>query len=209
TGLIVETSDGRQAISQANDSARQIVWRCAESAPGGGEDFANDPAATLTVSGHLRWIRHETATPFKQAVFHLGMISIGRWGRGLVRSVLQRRLIAPRKTCPVRLTRRFEFTEDEADPSKCRVIDQIELLDRRLQIRRLGFTSDLQAAYTAAANVYQQSVLTQWTDFGELVDELNRRRRVTIVRTLGQAVRTDTPFDSNTTSVERCDIEFC
>ncbi|MGH7192752.1 MAG: hypothetical protein ACREJM_04360, partial [Candidatus Saccharimonadales bacterium] len=153
TGLIIETTDGRQAVSQGHDLTRQIVWRCDESASGDAGDSAYAPntlAETLTVSGHLRWNRHETATPLKQAVFHLGMISIGTWGRGLVRRALQRRLIVARKTCPIRLTRRFEFPSELADTSECRVIDQIELLDDRLQIRRLSFTSDLQSAYTAA-----------------------------------------------------------
>ncbi len=179
TGLIIETTDGRQAVSQGHDLTRQILWHGDTSAPPDGPSAA----AELTVSGLLRWARHETATPLKQAAFHLGMISVGRWGRGLVRQILQRRLIAPRKTCPIRLTRRFEFSGGAAETF--RVIDQIELLDRRLRVRRMSFASDLQSAYTAAANAYQESVLTPWTELDAYVDELNRSRQVTIERPRG------------------------
>lgn len=189
TGLILETANNRQAVSQDHDREREITWHCEERSRGDGDDVGTSPAgATLTVVSPLRWTRHETATPLKQALFHLGMISLGRWGRGLVRRLLQRRLIAPRKACPVRLTRRFEFIGDgDRETYSCRVIDHIELLDSRLVVRRMSFTSDLQAAYTAAANVYQESVLEPWTDLQDYVGELNQHRQVTIARWLGQS----------------------
>ena len=64
------------------------------------------------------------------------------------------------------------------------MIDHIELLNERIQIRRMSFASDVQAAYVAASNVYQESVLQPWTDLGPQVAELNSRRRVKIVREL-------------------------
>lgn len=194
TGLIVETADGRQAVAQYHDAARAIRWRCGESASASADHAEEPPTATLTVGGPLRWIRHETATPLKQAVFHSAMVTIGRGCRGLVRRLLQRRLIAPPKTCPVQLTRTFEFFSGgggDDQSAACRVIDRIELLDPRLQVRRMSFTTDLQSAYTAAANVYQESVLTQWTDLEGHVVQLNRHRQVTIVRSLGDAKRNE------------------
>jgi hypothetical protein len=64
------------------------------------------------------------------------------------------------------------------------VTDHIELLDERIQIRRMSFASDLQSSYVAASDVYQESVLQPWTDLGPQVAELNARREVTIVREL-------------------------
>lgn len=196
TGLIIETADGRQAVSQHHDREREITWHCQEPAPSDDRARSSSTAGTLTVVSQLRWTRHETATPLKQAIFHLAMISLGRWGRGLVRRLLQRRLIAPRSACPVRLTRRFEFIGDGAKKTvACRVTDHIELLDSRLVVRRMSFTSDLQAAYTAAAHIYQESVLEPWTDLAAQLDELNQRRRITIVRWLGQSRTPIRPSD--------------
>lgn len=180
TGLVIETSDGRQAVSQMHDRARAATWQ----ALGGG---GTEHCAVLTVCGQLTWARHETPTPLKQALFHTAMCVVGRWCRELARRLLQKRLITGRRLCPVRLTRRFEFTNAEhASPTLRRVVDEIELLDDRLQVRRMSYTSDLQASYVAAANVYQASVLQSWIDLTPRVAELNLRRRLTIERTFGQ-----------------------
>ncbi len=134
-GLIVETSDGRTAVSQMHDLTRDVdlndserllktppntvrshshallqkmhAGRAGNTSSGGQGGL---PASTIfRVEGPLHWTRFETATPIKQAVFHLGMVTVGRWCRSLVRRLLQRRLIVGRRECPVRLTRTFEF----------------------------------------------------------------------------------------------------
>lgn len=165
TGLVIETTGGRQAVSQFHDRHREVEWQ----QPG-----------KLMVSGRLHWVKHETATPLKQALFHFGMCSIGRWCRGLIRKLLQRRLITGRRTCPIYHTRCFEFDGD----GTCRVTDTVELTDDSIRVRRMAFASDLQAAYVAAANVYQESVLQPWTDLNDHLDELNRVRRVIVARDL-------------------------
>lgn len=161
-GLIVETTTGRQAVSQLHDASGEVQW-C---------------SGKLTISRNLHWVRHETATPLKQAFFHTFMSTFGRWCRGLVRKLLQRRLITRRQACPIRHMRSFEFSSG----GHCRVIDRIELLDNSVHVRRLAFASDLQAAYVAAANTYQESVLQPWTDLSDRTAELNRRRQIVIVR---------------------------
>ncbi|HXT57594.1 MAG TPA: hypothetical protein VN699_03120 [Pirellulales bacterium] len=171
-GLIVQMADGI-AVSQSHDRTRSM-----ESLPSAtGED--DDDTTVVSVSGPLHWVRFETATPLKQAVLQVGMATVGRFCRTLVRRLLQRRLITGRRESPIRLTRSFEFL-----PGKLRVVDRIELLDRKLQVERMSFAGDLQAAYVAAADVYQDSVLQSWTDLQAHVAELNERRSVTIVREL-------------------------
>ncbi|HUY35311.1 MAG TPA: hypothetical protein VMV69_21380 [Pirellulales bacterium] len=178
-GLIVETIDGRIAVSQSHDLERAVEWDEANEI----EMRNSTPTGRLTVAGPLHWVRFETVTPLKQAVFHWGMWTLGRCCRSLARRFLQRRLITGRDPCPIRLTRIFEFAS--ADRSQeSRVIDHIELRDRRIRIRRMSFASDLQAAYVAASDVYQESVLQPWTDLGPHVAELNARREVTIAREL-------------------------
>lgn len=162
-GLVIETTDGRQAVSQCHDRQREVTWL---------------ETGELTIDGRLHWIQHETATPLKQALFHVAMLTFGRWCRGLIRKLLQRRLITGRRECPIRHTRRFNFAAD----GSCRVTDHIELLDDSIRLRRMAFASDLQAAYVAAANVYQESVLQPWIDLDDSVEELNRERRAVIAR---------------------------
>jgi hypothetical protein len=163
TGLILEATDGRQAVSQIHDLRRDVVWHADR---------------VLEVSGELHWARHETATPLKQAVFHVVMCFIGRWCRTLVRRLLQRRLITGRRTAGVLHSRRFEFD----DNGGCEVIDHVKLLDDSLRVRRMAFASDLQAAYVAAANVYQECALQPWVDLSEHIEALNQARQVSIVR---------------------------
>ncbi len=175
-GLILQTTDGRVAVSQMHDRSRQIE-------PASGDDPEH---VTLTVSGPLSWIRFETATPLRQALFHVGMWGIGRWCRTWVRRLLQRRLITGRRECPVRLTRRFEFpphreARRETGP---RVTDTIELTDPGIRVRRMAFGTDHEAAYVAASGVYQESVLQPWTDLQPYVDQLNAKRLATVVRDL-------------------------
>jgi hypothetical protein len=168
-GLIVKLADGRLGVSQQhllpveNDLSGDDTWR-------------------VEVSRRLTACRFETATPLKQSVLHLGMMTVGRWARGLTRRLLQRRLITGRNELPVRLTRCLEIVNVPA--RRLRVTDTIELLDASTKVERMAFAVDLQAAYTAASGVFQASALQPWTDLSEHLEALNRERRVVIVREL-------------------------
>ncbi|HIQ20316.1 MAG TPA: hypothetical protein EYH34_03640 [Planctomycetes bacterium] len=171
TGLIVETDDGRLAVSQWHDGHRDVeVDTCA--GPSG--------RPSLTVRGPLYWTRFETATPLKQSLLHTAMWAGGRWCRQPVRRFLQNRLITGRRLAPLRLTRTFEFPDDE----HLVVTDVIELLDSTTQLRRMAFGTDSESAYVAASAVYQDAVLESWTDLSQYVPRLNTERRVVIRRRL-------------------------
>lgn len=174
-GLLVEFDDGRLAASQQHVVGREVHVEL---------DSQSGAIPYLTVQGPLHWVRCETATLLTQAAFHVAMLCLGRWLRGPVRWLLQRRLITGRRPCRMTLSRRFEWhaaTEDAGSPT-LRIRDEIELHDRRLRVRRMSFGSDHQLAYVAAANVYQDATLAPWTDLADWVDRLNEQRRVTIVR---------------------------
>jgi hypothetical protein len=176
-GLIVELHDGRVAVSQSHELTRRV--ECA---------LFNGDMFSLLVEGPLHAARFETATPLKFLVFRLLLLSLGRWCRTLVRGLLQRRLITGRRPCPVELSRRFEFLDDSqavgTHPAGglLRVTDTIRLTDNRARVRRMSFGTDHQAAYVAACGVYQDAVLTPWTDLSVHIDGLNRDRCVTIIR---------------------------
>ena len=168
-GLVVEFSDERIAVSQLHDRGRSI---------------ACTPGKSLTVEGPLHWSRHETATPLKFIVFRVLLLSAGRWFRSAARWLLQKRLITGRQACPVRLCRTIEFETSPEGQSRTKVTDHIQLLDPRLQVRRMSFGVDHQSTYVAATGVYQESVLQDWTSLDEHVSQLNATRSVTITREL-------------------------
>ena len=168
----METCDGRIAVSQLHYLEREVEYHAANEI---------SDVESLTVSGPLYWIRHETLSPLKQAAFHAGMVTVGRWCRSLVRRLLQRRLITGLAESGIRLTRRFEFQRSEKGYSLW-VVDSILLTDPPKKIRRMSLGSDHQSTYVAASGVYQDSCLTPWTDLSEHVEELNTNRRVVIRR---------------------------
>jgi len=172
-GLVVETNNGRLAVSQLHDCNRPVKFLSAQNEP-------QPDCDVITVAGLLGWTEYETATPLKFIVLRSFMLLCGRWCRTMVRQLLQRRLITGHRPCPIRLTRTFELqpksisfiqpgsTELRGEQVSLRVTDTIELLDRKTSIRRMSFGTDHETAYVAATD--------------EHVDELNRERRVTIVR---------------------------
>lgn len=180
TGLVLVTNRGRMAVSQLHDLSRAVHWSSA------GASAADDRHDLLRVAGPMHWARWETATPVKQAIFHVGMWTVGRWCRTLVRRLLQRRLITARRAAPIWHTRCLEFLPAEGDVSRerLRIKDCIEILDPKLHVESLWISSDLQATYVAAAHVYQSSVLCPWRSLNESIPMLNRERQVTIERTL-------------------------
>jgi hypothetical protein len=176
-GLILETVDGRLAVSQYHDLSRRLDVPAGEN---GATPYR------LSVAGPLHWTRFETATPLKQSLLHAGMWAWGRFCRTAVRRFLQKRAITGRKESPIRLTRSFEFLpQGNGRPDwQLRVTDLVELTEPNVRIRRMAFGTDHESAYVAASGVYQDSVLAPWTDLSQYVGQLNSQRRVVIPREL-------------------------
>lgn len=172
-GLVAECIDGRTAVSQTHDVAQPVEVRSTE-------------RLDVAVSRPLSWVRFERAAPWKQALLHVGMTTVGRWARETVRRLLQRRVIAAGGASPIRLTRHLQTTSDAhaGGATKLVVTDVVELVDPHVRLTRLAYASDLQAAYTAASDVYQAAMLQPWTDLDHYVAALNAERRVVIVREL-------------------------
>jgi hypothetical protein len=177
-GLVVEFEDGRVAVSQTHDLSTAV------------EIFGigdTEVIREITTTRMLDFVRFERATPLKQAALHLLMGALGKWGRTTIRQFLQRRVIAGGVSAPIRMKRTFEFANGEGfhDGSKrLRVTDVFELTDPKARVKRLAFASDLQAAYTAAAESYQHVLRQPWQDYSSRAEELNTARRLEIVREL-------------------------
>jgi hypothetical protein len=168
-GLVVEFADRRIAVSQLHDPKRAAR-------------HTEDSPPTVEVTSTLHWAYDELLTPWKNALFRMGMLLIGRWCGNLVRKLLQRRIITGRRTAPVSFSRRFEFHGGGAAKPLLRVIDTIKLTDPRIRVTRMSFGTDHQSSYVAACGIYHDSVLEPWTDLTAYVAELNESRGVTIVR---------------------------
>lgn len=174
-GLVVEFDDGRVAVSQLHEAQ--------PASP------ADRPSTVVSSSEMLpewevvrspAYKRFERATPLKQAMLHVGMATFGRYARNAVRKLLQRRVIAGGGVAPLRIRRRIAWRgTTSCEPLV--VVDELELTAAG-RVRRLAFATDLQAAYTAAAEVFAPDLLQPWHDLSAYVDTLNRERRVTIVR---------------------------
>ncbi|MBX7071759.1 MAG: hypothetical protein K1X71_01315 [Pirellulales bacterium] len=163
-GLIAEFENGQVAATQSHE--RDAV----------GAVKVQDQPAVLELSRPAFWVRYETFTPAKFLVFRAGMLTLGRWARDVVRRLLQRRAITGRKIAPLRVTRRFEWGD------RLRIIDTIELMDRKRRLRRMHLGVDHHTGYTAAAGAHQQASLAVWRDLSDRLSELHATGRVTIIR---------------------------
>src|SRR5439155_12375243 len=139
-GLIVELADGRVAVSQRHQSTDQASGRRqpADQRHGHVSFEENGHRFSLDITRPLHFARFETATPLKQAIFHAGMCTVGRFCRTAVRKLLQRRVITDRREAPLRLTRRFQWGGTAA----LRVIDTIELTSPSAVLRRMSYGTD-------------------------------------------------------------------
>ena len=137
TGLIGELPDGRVLVSHLQDEKHRV-----EVQPQQGE---------FMVSGVLAVRSQKLASPFKQILFRLLNLSLGRFFPDLLRSLLQKLLITGKQRTELPFERVLKFTE-----GRLQVTDS---LPQGAGFLRLSVGSDATSIYVAASNVYQESVL--------------------------------------------------
>jgi len=158
-GLIAKLSDGRTVVTHMVAD---------------NEIAADDNS--IEVAGRFSKVGHKLATPLTQAIFHVGMMVLGRlWSNG-VRILLQKVLITGKKFTDIEFRRRIEFGE------KTRIIDEITLPEKGVEVASLAAGADHTSIYIAVSQSFQRSMLREWVDLDEYVDELNRERHVRIER---------------------------
>ena len=136
----------------------------------------------ICIEGRFGKAKHKLPNPLTQAVFHVGMFVMGRWGSDLVRSILQKILIVGKKKSDVSFQRTVIFSD------RVTLIDEIRLPDNsknHVKVSRLFAGTDHTSIYVAVSRSYQQSSLFPWTDLNEHLDELNEKGRVRIERVIG------------------------
>lgn len=160
-GWVCEDEQGRVMVSQMLDERR-----------------VESSSDRVRVSGTMHFASHETAGPWKWLLLRTAMLTVGRFFRDPIRSLLQRRLILARRPAPVRFVRELRY----GPPLE--VVDTIVLDDPHLKLRRLAIGTDHTSIYVAASNPYQPAALQSWTDLSSHLPTLNETRTLAIRRVL-------------------------
>ncbi|MCB2154061.1 hypothetical protein KQI84_04195 [bacterium] len=163
TGLIGELDDGRVVVTHIVDRNKVKI------APDHLE---------IEVSGVFQRRRAPLSTPFKQIVFRVLLLTIGRFHANAVRFLLQKILITGKARTSIQFRRRLAFREDAIA-----VVDEVQLPRRRApRFHRLAAGSDATSIYVANSNVFQESVLMPWTWFQRSLKKLNSTGRMRVRR---------------------------
>ncbi len=150
TGLIGELPDGRVVVTHLHDENNQVEAEC------------RNGTGIFLVKGTFTVRSQKLASPFKQILFRLLNLSLGRFFPNLLRAMLQKLLITGKKRTSLPFERVLTFSE-----GCLQVIDKIP---PQAGFRRLSASSDATSIYVAASNVYQESVLNcPWIDAPESV----------------------------------------
>ena len=136
----------------------------------------------IEVGGHFGRCKYRLPTVLSQAMFHSGMLTVGRWRSNQVRRLLQKFLITGKSQDPMRFRRSISFSQEVV------LMDEIWKdggggSGRHIAAMYAG--TDHTSIYVAASQSYQQSRLLPWTDYGDFREELNRKGYVRIERTVG------------------------
>src|SRR5690606_37613503 len=118
------------------------------------QDEAN---SRIEMSGQFNRRRSPLPTPFKQLVFRVLLLTIGRFNANMVRSLLQKILITGKARVPIRWHRAIKFDDDSIN-----ITDRVEVQEKGIRFKRLASGSDATSIYVANSNVYQDSVLLPW-----------------------------------------------
>lgn len=153
TGLIGNTDKGRVIVSHMVADY---------------DTSANTEMELYTVAGRMHYRKSRLATPFKQILFRLANMTVGRLWPDFMRATLQRLLITGKTPAECRFRREFQFA-----PDGVRIINRMEKPAGTPSLLSLHLGSDATSIYVANSNVYQKSVLKPWRAMGKLRQELN------------------------------------
>jgi hypothetical protein len=170
SGLIASQQDGRCLVSHLIDHYEyEIQEHC------------------VRVKGHFGYATARLPTPLTMSLFHLGMVTVGRFCSNMIRALLQKVLIVGKKPAPLLFQRTVQFSPQ--------VVITDELWDRRRQrdgqhrLTSLYTGTDHTSIYVAMSNAYQAGSLLPWTDHTEALDDLRTHGYVKIERTLTTAAQ--------------------
>lgn len=163
SGLVARLSDGKVVVSHLQDDYEVFV----------GE-------GKIQVGGNFGETTFKLPSPVSQALFHVGMCSVGRWRSDLVRRILQRMLIVGKKKHPMRFRRTFLIGKEVS------LVDEVWLpKKKRTKVEELWAGTDHTSIYVAMSRAYRPGCLIPWTDYGFILQSLNREGYGRVERVLG------------------------
>lgn len=174
TGLIARTEDERVIVSHRVDDQNTIE--------------VDEALQTARVAGAMCLRKKMLPTPFRQILFRILNLTLGRHAPNLLRAMLQKKLIVGKPRTAYRYERRIEFREDAVT-----ITDRLLRPNAESRLRSVHAGSDATSIYVANSNVYQQSVLLPWHDLGaEFLRGVNEKGEASSVRVLDFSARTTT-----------------
>lgn len=155
TGLIGRTDKGAVLVSHIVDQY---------------EIGAQPDAGVYRVNGRMCERRAKLATPFRQILFRILNLTIGRFHPNLLRSILQKILITGKRRTKYEFAREIAF-----DETGVTVTTGLRAPEGEAGLESLHIGSDATSIYVANSNVYQRSVLLPWHRLDEMRLAINER----------------------------------
>ncbi len=163
TGLITRDSQGRTLVSHLVDDTFRVQI-----------DLEKSPIVAK-VSGQFSERKTKLATPFRQILFRILNLTIGRISPDLLRSTLQKILITGKARTNLEFTREFQIDDTSVQITNEISHDSIAAFG---ELKTLHIGSDATSIYVANSNVYQHSVLCPWQDHSEQLQAFNKEGKV-------------------------------
>jgi hypothetical protein len=162
-GLVGRLDDGRVVVSQLVDDYATRV-----------------DGDVVTVEGRFGYARRLVPTPWRQIAFRLFTLTVGRLAPDLVRRLLQRLLIVGKRRAPLAFRRTIRFRHPPT------LVDEVwwdaDAGGRSLTALYAG--TDHTAIYVATSQVFQESALQPWHDYGPHLPALAGGGRLRVERPL-------------------------
>jgi hypothetical protein len=162
TGPTLRLKDGRVAVIQ-------------------GEIADGASADAVTIIGDMTWAKTERMTPIRSIVLRTIMLTIGRFAPNLIRSLLQRRLVALKSKAPFSFTRTIELGS-----SGLRVRDEIAPHEGWSSVERIGVGGFQLPITTAMGRVWQPAQLQPWEDWTERLGALGASQPLIVERVFSE-----------------------
>lgn len=171
TGLMLRTQGGDVLVPHLVDDEHTSEVR------GLTANGSADAPLTLRASGRLSKRRYPLPSPVKQMAFRGMNLTVGRFGAGAVRAILQKVLITGKPRTDARFERTIQLTDDDVV-----VRDVVDLsATSAVQVEEAAVGSDATSIYVANSNTFQESVLLPWVEVPPAdVARLNRERRLAL-----------------------------
>lgn len=162
TGLIAELEDGRVIVTHIVGKNKVTV---------------SDDRTQIDIRGVFQVRKQLLPTPFKQVLFRLFMITVGRFNANAVRATLQKILIVQKAPLKIHFRRHIALA-----PDGITITDEI-VNREEVRFRRLSWPTDATSIYVANSNVFQESTLHPWQQVSDAdVARLNSAGKVRITR---------------------------